>query len=364
MKIKNVVSILEAEAPPSYQESYDNSGLIVGDPATEVTGVLVSLDCTEAVVAEAVARGCNLIVSHHPIVFKGLKRLNGKNYVERTVLEAIRNNVALYAIHTNLDHVFTGVNAKICEKLGLKNYRILSPKSGELLQLVSYAPLANANEIKEAMFKAGAGKIGNYNECSFSVGGMGSFKAVEGASPFVGDKGVRHTEKEERIELVLPAYKEAAVVAALKEAHPYEEVAYYITQLKNKHQYVGAGMVGELENEMEEVTFLNFLKKQMNTDCIRYTALRNKKIKKVAVCGGSGSFLLGNAKASGADIFITGDFKYHEFFDAEGQIIIADIGHYESEQFTNEILIELLKEKNAKFAVYLSQINTNPINYL
>lgn len=364
MKIKDVISILESEAPSSYQESYDNSGLIVGNPTTELTGVLVSLDCTEAVVAEAIEKGCNLIVSHHPIVFKGLKRLNGKNYVERTVMDAIRNDIALYAIHTNLDHVFTGVNAKICEKLGVKNYSVLAPKGGELLQLVSYAPLAAADAIKDALYAAGAGRVGAYSECSFAVAGAGSFKAEDGASPYVGEKGLRHIEKEERIELILPRHKESQVIKALKKAHPYEEVAYYITELKNKHQYVGAGMVGELEKEMDEMEFLHFLKTQMKTDCIRHTSLPGRKIKKVAVCGGAGSFLLNHAKASGADIFITGDFKYHEFFDAEDELIIADIGHYESEQFTNELLIELLKEKNVKFAVYLSEINTNPINYL
>lgn len=364
MQIKDLIAILETEAPPSYQESYDNSGLIVGDPTTEVQSVLLSLDCTEEVVAEAISKGCNVIVSHHPIVFKGLKRLNGKSYVERTVLDAIKNDIALYAIHTNLDHVFTGVNAKICEKLGVKNYRILAPKSEELLKLVTYAPIADADRVKSAMFEAGAGQIGNYSECSFSVEGKGSFKAGDLANPYVGVKDERHVEAEERIELILPTHKEFHVVNALKKVHLYEEVAYYITGLKNTNQYVGAGMVGELEHEMDEMDFLKFLKEKMKTSCVRYTALRGKKVKRVAVCGGAGSFLLGNAKAAKADVFITGDFKYHEFFDAEKQLIIADIGHYESEQFTNELLIELLKEKNVKFAVYLSQINTNPINYL
>ncbi len=363
MKIKDVARYLENLAPKNYQESYDNAGLLVGDADSEVCGILVSLDCTEAVVEEAVRRNCNLIVSHHPIIFGGLKRLTGANYVERTVLSAIRNDIALYAIHTNLDNIQAGVNNRIADRLKLTNREILVPKSGHLRKLVVFCPMDHAELVRQAVFSAGAGAIGNYSECAFNLVGEGTFKGGDYTKPFVGRKGERHTEKETRIEVVFRSHQQSQVVKAMRQAHPYEEVAYDIYQLENADQRVGAGMVGLLPKPMDVEDFLAMLKKSMNTQLIRHTRLFNEPLRKVAVCGGSGSFLLPAAKQSGADVFITGDFKYHEFFDAEDQIIIADIGHYESEQFTIDLLVEYLQENFPTFAVHFTEVNTNPINY-
>jgi dinuclear metal center YbgI/SA1388 family protein len=363
MKIKEVTDCMEKWASLSLQEGYDNAGLIVGDSANEVTAVLVCLDCTEEVVEEAIRSGCNLIVAHHPIVFKGLKKLNGKNYVERVVIKAIQNNIALYAAHTNLDHVQTGVNHKIADRLGLVNRKILAPKSDLLCKLVVFCPHEHAEKVRSALFSAGAGGIGDYDECSFNLIGEGTFRGLDGSNPYVGEKGQRHTEPETRIEVLYPAYAEAEIIGTMKKAHPYEEVAYDLYQLRNIDQTTGAGMVGELKSEMEGKAFLSFLKESMKTGCVRHTALLNRNVQKVAVCGGSGSFLLKPAIASGADIFITGDFKYHEFFDAEDRIVIADIGHFESEQFTIDLIADFLAGKLSEVEIRKTSVNTNPVNY-
>lgn len=364
MKLGEITSFLESVAPSSYQEDYDNSGLIIGNPDMEIKGALISLDCTESIIDEAIQLGLNLIISHHPIVFKGLKKFNGKSYVERVVIKAIKHDIAIFAIHTNLDHVQEGVNRKICERLGVLNGRILSPKSGILKKIVTYCPQDNAEIIRRAMFEAGAGHIGNYSECSFNTEGIGTFKALEGTDPFVGEIGTQHQEQEMRLEMIYPAYLEKKILAAMYEVHPYEEVAYDLHTLDNSFDQVGSGMIGNLESDRDELDFLNFVKERLGAKVIRHTALRTKKIRRVAVCGGSGSFLLQNAINAGADIFITADFKYHEFFDAEGKLIIADVGHFESEQFTQELLLELITEKFPNFALRLTLQNTNPVNYL
>ena len=363
MKLREITDYLESIAPLNYQEDYDNSGLIVGHMNDEVTSALVALDCTEQIVDEAIAKGCDLIITHHPIVFKGLKKFNGKTYVERVVLKAIKHNIALYAIHTNLDHVFEGVSGEICKRLGIVNGKILSPKGGLLKKLVVFCPTASADEVKQALFSAGAGHIGKYSECSFGTEGLGTFKANDEANPFVGEKGIMHQEQEQRIEVVFKTQDERKIVVALLESHPYEEVAYDIYAISNTLATVGAGMVGWLPEEMDASDFLRHVKDKMQTKVIRHTQLLPKKIKKVAVCGGSGSFLLKDAIAAGADAFITADFKYHEFFDAEDKLMICDIGHYESEQFTSNLLIDNIQEKFRNFAIRLTEHNTNPINY-
>ena len=364
MKIKQITNFLESYAPLEYQESYDNCGLIIGDANAEVKGALITLDCTEAIIAEAIETGCNLVIAHHPIIFSGLKKLNGSNYIERAVIKAIKNDIAIYAIHTNLDNVHNGVSAKIAEKLGLENCKILAPKSDLLRQLVVYCPNANAETLKTALFEAGAGTIGDYDQCSFTLVGKGTFRANENCTPFVGEIGENHTENEDRIEVIYPKFKERAILDAMEVAHPYEKVAHQIYVLDNKHQLVGSGIIGELNTPVDAQVFLKNLKLNMQTDCVRHTSLVKQQIKTVAVCGGSGSFLLKNAKAAKADIFITADFKYHEFFDAENKIVIADIGHYESEQFTKDLIYDLLVKNFTKFAVRLSKVNTNPIKYL
>jgi dinuclear metal center YbgI/SA1388 family protein len=363
MKLSQLTAYLESLAPLAYQEDYDNAGLIVGQPEQEIHQALVSLDCTEAVVDEAIATNCQVIISHHPIVFKGLKKFNSKTYVERVVEKAIRNNIALYAIHTNLDSIITGVNAKICETLGVKNCRILAPKHNLLKKLVTYVPGSQADLVRNALFEAGAGSIGNYSECSFNAEGTGTFKGNKSTNPYVGEPGERHLEDEVRIETIYPVNLESKVLMALVLAHPYEEVAYDLYSLTNQHQQVGAGMIGELETAVEEEAFLYDMKEKMHAHVIRHTAFTGNHIKRVAVCGGAGGFLLKHAIAAGADIFITSDYKYHEFFDAEGKLVIADIGHFESEQFTQQLLYEIITKKFTNFAVRLTEVNTNPVKY-
>ena len=362
MKLAHLLDYLESIAPPAFQESYDNSQLLTGNRNMEITAALCTLDCTEAVVDEAIAAGCNLIVAHHPIVFGGLKQLTGRNYVERTIIKAIKNDIAIYAIHTNLDNVATGVNARIAERLGLIQTRILQPKTGLLAKLVTFCPHAQAQQVREALFAAGAGNIGNYDSCSFSTPGTGTFRGNENTNPFVGEKGQLHSETEERIEVIYPQHLGSQIVKALLAAHPYEEVAYDQIALQNAWAQTGSGMVGELPKEMSPEAFLEHLKTTMQATVIRFTPI-NKPIKRVAVCGGAGSFLLKAAKASNADAFVTADYKYHEFFDAENQLMIADIGHYESEQFTKQLLADRITEKFPTFAVRLSGVNTNPISY-
>ena len=363
MKIREIVEHLEELAPLNYQESYDNSGLIVGDPQQEVYKALISLDCTEEVVDDAIAKGCNLIISHHPIVFSGLKKFTGRNYVERVVIKAIKNNIALYAIHTNLDNILGGVSSKMADKLGLENQAILRPKAGLLKKLVVYVPRTHVEEVRQAMFDAGAGAIGDYDQCSYNTAGYGTFRPLEGANPAIGELGNQERVEETKIEVIFPAQAERKILVAMFSAHPYEEVAHQIVGIDNSFSYVGSGVIGNLEEPMEESEFLAYLKEKMNLNVIRHTKTLGKKISRVAVCGGAGGFLLGDAKRSGADIFITADYKYHEFFDAEGQIIIADIGHFESEQFTQELLLDIIQKKFANFAVLLTEIDTNPIKY-
>ena len=364
MKIKEITNYLETIAPLSYQENYDNAGLIVGDSTVEVTGILVCLDSTEEIVQEAIAKGCNLIIAHHPIVFGGLKKFTGKNYVERTVIKAIKNDIAIYAIHTNLDNVIAGVNGKIAELLGLKNIRVLAPKESMLKKLVTFVPLEAKELVLSALFEAGAGHIGNYSECSYSAHGEGTYLANEKATPNKGDSSKRHLEPEVKVEVIYTKEKEGRIIASLNNAHPYEEVAYDLIQLTNTSNQIGAGIIGELSDEVAPLQFLKDLKVTMQTQCVRHTKILAKPIKIVALCGGAGSFLLRDAIAQQADVFITGDFKYHEFFDADNQLIIADIGHFESEQFTIALLVSFLKEKFTTFAIRLTEKETNPIQYL
>lgn len=362
--IKDVTSYLESLAPRSLQEDYDNSGLITGDVNDPIKGILVTLDCTEDVVDEAITKNCNLIVAHHPILFKGLQRITGQTYVERVIIKAIKSNVAIYAIHTNLDNVIGGVNKKIADKIGLHNLTTLLPKRNTLSKLVTFIPKDNAEHVITDLHEAGAGNIGNYKNCSFRIRGEGAFMPTGDAKPYHGEIDKLEKTDEVRVEVILPSHREGQVLSALRKNHPYEEVAYYLSRLENTNPEVGSGIIGELAVAEESLHFLKELKNKMNVSVIRHTALPGKKIKKVAICGGSGSFLLATAIAKGADVFVSADFKYHEFFDAEGKILIADIGHYESEQFTKELLIEFLKEKFHTFAIIFSETVTNPISYL
>ena len=364
MTIKEIIKQLELLAPPVYQEDYDNSGLITGNMQQEVKGILISLDCIESIIDEAIRENCNLIVAHHPIVFRGLKRLNGNNYIERTIIKALKNDIAIYAIHTNLDNVKGGVNFKIAEKLDLENIKILAPKKQLLKKLITFVPAESKEKLLEALYKSGAGNIGNYSECSYQLEGTGTFKPNEKANPAIGSKGIRETTKETRIEVIFPLPFEGSVVSALYQNHPYEEPAYDLILLENKNSEVGSGAIGTLPKALSEQEFMVYLKSKMGISTIRHTAFLGKEIKKIALCGGSGSFLLKNAIGANADAYVSADFKYHEFFDAENKIIIADIGHYESEVFTKDLIYDFLIEKFSNIAVRLSKIDTNPISYL
>ncbi len=364
MQIKEVIQYIEELAPIQYAESFDNVGLLVGNKHSEVTGVLVTLDTLEVIIDEAIEKNCNLIVSFHPIVFSGIKKFNGSNYVERVVMKAIKNDIAIYAIHTALDNTHKGVNNMICDQLNLINRKILIPQKETVKKLITYAPVAEADNLRNVLFKAGAGTIGNYDHCSFTTDGTGSFRASKEATPTIGKKEATHYEKETQIQVTFPKHKQSNILQALFDTHSYEEVAYEITTLENKNQQIGMGMIGELKSPMQEIPFLNHLKEAFKTGCVRHSELLGKSIQKIAVLGGSGSFAIENAKRAGADVFITADLKYHQFYQAENQIILADIGHYESEQYTKNLIVRYLRKKISNFAIILSDKNTNPIKYL
>jgi dinuclear metal center YbgI/SA1388 family protein len=364
MILADLITFLEKLAPTHYQENYDNSGLLLGDPEKTITRALIAVDVTEAVIEEAIQNKCDLIVSHHPLIFKGLKRLTGSTYVERLVIKAIQYNLAIYAIHTNLDNVQAGINRILGQKLGLDKLRILAPKKDLLCKLVTFCPIKDAEHVRKALFEEGAGRIGEYDSCSFNLEGTGSFRGSEDSDPHVGEKGKLHYEPEVRIETILPRYLEKRVVNALITAHPYEEVAYDIYPLGNEFTAVGSGMIGELQKEMDELDFLQTVKKAVGASCIRYSQPTGQKIKKVAFCGGSGSFLIQEAKRQKAQAFITGDLKYHDFFEGEQSLLIADVGHYESEQFAKELIGAEITKNFSNFAVLISEAGRNAVNYL
>ncbi len=368
--IQDLAHLLEAAAPLTYQESYDNAGLQCGLPGAEITGVLLALDCTPAVVAEAVRRGCNVVLCHHPVIFRPLKRLTGKGLVEQTIMAALKADVAIYAAHTNLDNVRQGVNAKLAEKLGLVNTRILAPKTGTLGRLSTYVPNRPedqasdvAGRVLRAMYAAGAGQVGDYQDCSFQTSGTGTFTPGAGTQPAIGAAHQPEAVSEIKLEVLLPLHQQAAVLAALRQAHPYEEVAYEVVKLENQHQDVGAGMVGELPDALPPAEFRTHLRAVLGVPVVKYTAFE-QPIKKVALCGGAGSFLTGAAVAAGADAYVTGDVKYHEFFAPEGRLMLCDVGHFESEQFTGEIFRDLLLAAFGRtFAVLFAETPTNPVYY-
>ena len=364
MIVNDIINALEEIAPLHYAEDFDNVGLLVGDKRNDVRGVLVTLDTLESVVDEAIEKNCNLIVSFHPIIFKSLKKINGTNYVERVVIKAIQNNINIFAIHTALDNALQGVSSIICDTLGLKNKRILMPKQGTIKKLTTYIPKKNAENLRKALFAVGAGNIGNYDHCSFNLEGLGTFRGNENSNPTNGKPGELHAEEELQISVTFSKHLESQILKALFENHPYEEVAFEVTALDNYNQNIGMGMIGELEKDMDAIEFLQFVKNKMGASSIRHSKIIKKTIKRVAVLGGSGSFAVPSAKSSGADLLITSDLKYHDFFTAENQIVLADIGHYESEQFTKNFLAHYLSKKFTNFAVVLSNTNTNPVKYL
>ncbi len=363
MQVKEIIKLFEEYAPGTLQEEYDNSGLNIGDPEKETTGALCTLDVNEEVVDEAKEKGLNLIISHHPLIFQGIKRLSGKNEQERAIIKAIKYDIGIYSVHTNLDNVQNGVNGVIAEKLGLKNTKILSPKKNSLSKFVAFIPVEYTAKVKEALFAAGAGHIGNYDCCSYNLEGTGTFRGNEHSNAFVGEKYEVHHENEIRVETIVPNHLISRVIAALKQAHPYEEPAYDVYPLLNTESNIGSGLIGEFDEGLQPLDFLALLKETFHIEAIRYSGNVNQKIQRVALCGGSGSFLIKKAISSNAHAFITSDIKYHQFFDAESSLLLADIGHYESEQYTKEFFYHFLSKKIPKFAVHLSDVETNPIKY-
>ncbi len=364
MKIREIINCIEEFSPLSLQEEWDNSGLQIGDANNEIQSALISIDVTEEVIDDAILHGEKLIISHHPLIFSGIKSITGKSSVERIISKAIKNDISIYSAHTNLDMAKGGVSWKMAEKLGLREICTLIPQKGILKKIVTYVPVGHVDRIRSAIFSAGGGIIGNYDLCSFNVEGTGTFRGNETTNPFVGEAGIEHSEKEVRTEIIFPSFAQSDIISALLEAHPYEEVAYDIYPIENSHSYIGLGVLGFLKEDVDAEIFLNYLKSVFNCDVIKYSGNINKKIKKIALCGGSGSSLLKHAISSGADIFVTGDFKYHQYFESENKIIVADIGHFESEQFTKELFYEIVTNKFSKFALRLSDVQTNPVKFL
>ncbi|MCD0466702.1 Nif3-like dinuclear metal center hexameric protein [Flavobacterium sp. ENC] len=364
MKIKDILLVLEEMAPLAYAEDFDNVGLLVGDAEAESTGVLVCHDALETIIEEAISKNCNLVVCFHPILFSGIKKITGKNYVERAILKAIKNDIAIYAVHTALDNHSAGVNKIFCDALGLVNTKVLIPKQNFIQKLVTYTTPDNSEKVRNALFDAGAGTIGNYDNCSFNSEGFFTFKGNEDSNPVIGERGKLHTGTEIKIEVVFEKHLQSKILKALFASHLYEEVAYEIYNLQNSHQNIGLGMIGEFDTEMEEKDFLHFVKDKMIADGIRHSAFLGKKIKKVAVLGGSGSFAIKNAIQAGADAFLTADLKYHQFYEAENRLLLADIGHFESERYTKNYIVDYLQKKILNFAIILAEENTNPVKYL
>jgi len=364
MVIKNITNYLEEFAPLSLQDSYDNSGLLIGSPSNKVTKILITLDVTEAVINEAVNKKCELIIAHHPIIFKGIKKLTNSNLTEKLVVMAIKSDIAIYAIHTNLDSVIGGVNSILADKLGIKNTRILSPKGGGFSKIICFCPIEHTDNVKNAMFNAGAGNIGNYDSCSYISVGIGTFKPLTGSNPYVGKENKLHHENENRIEVIIPEYHLKKAILAMKNAHPYEEPAYDIYTLDNTNTMVGSGLIGELENATPIEEYLTTVKQILGTKYIKHNKLIDRPVKKIAICGGSGSFLIDNAAQNKADLYITADIKYHEFFEHTGNMTIADAGHYETENPVKELIYALLKKKFPNFALQISEESANPISFM
>jgi len=362
MQLSEITKYLEELAPLAYAEDFDNVGLLVGH-SNDITGILVCHDALEEVIDEAIAKKCNMVVCFHPILFSGLKKITGKNYVERAVLKAIKNDIAIYAIHTALDNHQKGVNKIFSDALKLRNTKILIPKQNFIQKLVTYTQPDNAEKLRNALFDAGAGNIGNYEDCSFNSSGIGTYMGNENSNPEYGDRFEFVESQEIKIEVIYEKHLQKNILKALFTNHVYEEVAYEIYNIENAHQNIGLGMIGELDQPMKEHDFLNYVKEKMECGGIRHSAFLNKEIKKVAVLGGSGSFAIKNAISTGADAFLTADLKYHQFYEAENKLLLADIGHFESERYTKNYIVDYLKEKITNFAIILSEVNTNPVKY-
>ena len=363
MKVKEITNAIEAVAPLYLQESWDNSGMQVGNPDSEVTGVLLCTDVREEILDEAIKRGSNLIISHHPLLFRGLKKIVGRTYQERIVALAIKHDITIYCAHTNMDCAVGGVNFKMAEKLGMKNVCVLDPQQGTQRKIVVFVPTEAVAEVEKAMCDAGAGRLGNYDNCSYSMSGEGHYRALDGAEPWAGKVGERHSEPEVRLEMLVHNALCGRVVAAMIKAHPYEEPAFDIIAIENGDKYAGLGVIGDVEPQ-DARAFLEKVKNAFEVETLRYSGILDRNVRRIAMCGGAGAEFAGLAMSKGADVYITGDMKYHEFQGNEERIILVDIGHYESEHFTKEIFYDIISKKNPNFAVDFADTEKNQVNYL
>ena len=363
VSINNIIDLLDEWAPPAYAEDFDNVGLLVGDSSKQCTGVLVSHDCIEVVLDEALDTNCNLIVCFHPILFTGLKKITGRDYVEKVILKAIRNEIAIYALHTRLDNHPEGVNKLLSDRLGLLESKVLIPKPSGLKKLSTYVPKSDVDDVLQALHQAGAGAIGNYSECSFILEGKGQFRGNEKSQPHIGNPSEKTQVEEVQIQVVFESYLKEKIQNALITAHPYENIAYEIFILDNTLDKVGIGRIGKLAQPHTEEQFLSFVKEKLQTQLIRHSPFTRKPIETVAVLGGSGSFAISNALSQKADAFITADLKYHHFYQGGNTLLLLDVGHFESEQFIKNLIVDYLSKKLPNFAIILSHAKTNPVNY-
>ncbi|MBP5687674.1 MAG: Nif3-like dinuclear metal center hexameric protein [Muribaculaceae bacterium] len=363
MKVKEITDAIEAVAPLYLQESWDNSGMQVGDQDSEVTGVVLCTDVREEIVDEAIERGANMIISHHPLLFRGLKKIVGRSYQERIVAKAIKNDITIYCAHTNMDSAVGGVNFKMAEKLGMTGVRVLDPQQGTQRKIVVFVPTEAVAMVEKAMCDAGAGRLGNYDNCTYSMNGEGHYRALDGAEPWAGKVGEKHSEPEVRLEVLVHKALCGRVVAAMIKAHPYEEPAFDIIALENGDKYAGLGVIGDVEPQ-DARGFLEKVKNAFEVEAVRYSGNLDRQVRRVAMCGGAGADFIGLAMSQGADVYITGDMKYHEFQGNEERIILADIGHYESEHYTKEIFYDIISKKNPNFAVDFAKSEKNQVKYL
>ena len=363
MKVKEITDAIESMAPLHLQESWDNAGMQVGNPNSEVTGILLCTDVREETVDEAIERGFNMIISHHPLLFRGLKKIVGRTYQERVVAKAIKHDITIYCAHTNMDSARGGVNFKMAEKLGLKNVSVLDPQQGTLLKVVVFVPMSHVTQVETAMCDAGAGHLGDYDNCSYKLEGIGQYRPLEGAHPVAGEVAELHSEPETRIEVLVNKALCGRVVAAMLKAHPYEEPAFDIIALENEDSYSGLGVIGDIEPQ-DAKAFLERVKTAFEVVTLRYSGDLDRRVSRIAMCGGAGAEFIGKALALGADVYITGDMKYHEFQGNEDRIIIADIGHYESEHYTKEIFYDVIQKKNPNFAVDFAKSEKNQVKYI
>ncbi len=363
MKIEAIVKHLEQMAPPYLKEEYDNVGLHTGTLQQETDGVLITLDVDERIVDEAIELNCGLIITHHPLVFGSLKRITGRTMQERCLIKAIRNDIAIYAIHTNIDNAALGLNHALATLLGVNNPNVLLPGVNKMSKVVTFCPPDHSDRVMAAMSAAGAGHIGNYDMCSFQTEGRGTFRALEGANPYVGELDALHGETELRIEMITPSAIVPHVVEAMKKSHPYEEVAYDVIPLSNPDLTTGSGAFGEISKPIGEEEFIQMVKEKLNVPVVRHTEHLARPINRLGVCGGSGAFLIQHAIDRKLDVLVTADVKYHQFGEASGKILLIDAGHYETEILVTSMIRDEIRKKFPTFACHITKRNTNPIRY-